>query len=94
MDQNKLKVLREVSYSIKPACGLCSFGQFRELEGGDFGTCYKFSYQHQKHTGEKRQLSIFRYGSCPSFELDKGNIILGPDMDIGPETAWKEFLKP
>jgi len=68
MDANKLKVLQDLSYEIRPACGLCVHGVFPQ---NDWGTCQKHQYDHLKHTGEPRQLSIFRYGSCKEYEFHK-----------------------
>jgi hypothetical protein len=66
MDANKLKVLQEVAYTVNKSCGLCTHGVF---PNNDWGTCRVHVYDHLKHTGEARQLSVFRYGSCPRFEL-------------------------
>lgn len=68
MDTNKLKVLRGLPYSIQKTCGLCTHGVF---PNNDWGTCQLHTYDHLKHTGEDRKLSIVRYGSCPSFEFHK-----------------------
>ena len=81
MDANKLKVLRDLPYSIQKTCGLCVHGVF---PSNDWGTCQAHTYDHLKHTGEARQLSIFRYGSCPSFKLHEPLL-----TTIG---AFKEFL--
>lgn len=62
MDENKLDKLREVGYEIKACCRLCLHGNFAPFS--DFGTCAKHTYEHLKHTGEPRQLSIHRMGKC------------------------------
>ena len=62
MDANKLKVLREMGYTIPVTCGLCAFSK---IERGDWGTCHKHTYKHLKHSGPPRQLSINRHGTCP-----------------------------
>lgn len=81
MDENKLKVLRELPYQVHKVCGLCKHGVFPQ---NDFGTCSRVQYEHKKHTGPARQLSIFRHGSCPHFELkDEATWTLG---------AYVEFL--
>jgi hypothetical protein len=51
----------------------------------DFGTCAIKTYDHLKHTGSDRQLSINRYGACASgFELsDVAEASLG---------LWRQFL--
>ena len=66
MDNNKLKVLREIGYRIMPTCGDCVWAEFPQ---DDWGTCGLHDYQHEKHTGEKRQLSIHKSGNCPQFEV-------------------------
>jgi len=73
MDPNKLKVLQEVSYRINPCCGLCKHGWFPQ---NDWGTCEIQKYEHQKHSGPPRQLSIHKYGRCPKFKA-KQNTNLG-----------------
>lgn len=79
MDKNKLTVLREAGYTIPN----CVHGQFDG--GGLFGTCVVRTYQHLKHTGEPRQLSVFAHGGCEE-KFD-----LRPEIDsmLG---AWAEFL--
>ncbi len=69
MDDNKLAELRRIEYRIPPSCGICVFGVFVGLS--DWGTCAKHEYQHKKHSGPKRKLSIYRAGSCPKFERDQ-----------------------
>ncbi len=61
MDNSKLKKLKELGYQIFPTCGRCKHGQFK---GYAWGTCAKFTYEHQKHTGVVRQLSIHQSGYC------------------------------
>lgn len=68
MDENKRKKLHEIGYRMNRACGLCKHGCFKP--NNDFGECELFRYDHLKHTGESRKLSINRLGSCPKFELD------------------------
>lgn len=70
MDKTKLKVLREVGYTFPKTCGMCAAGQFEGYRGmwPLWGTCGRQTYEHEKHTGEKRQLSIHLLGSCASFE--------------------------
>lgn len=70
MDANKLEELRRIGYTIPRTCGLCVHGTF--VGASDFGTCATRQYDHLKHTGPKRQLSIYRGGTCPDkFELDE-----------------------
>ena len=80
MDANKLKVLREIEYTISPACGRCRF-----MNDNDklWSTCKLFKYEHEKHTGEPRQLSVYRHGSCAKFEPI--------DMDL--LHGFQEFVK-
>lgn len=65
-DENKLAKLREIHFVTVDCCNMCTHGQFRP--GSDFGVCQKFTYEHQKHTGKPRQLSIHRAGRCLHFE--------------------------
>lgn len=82
MDQNKLEVLRSIGYTIPGTCGLCKHGVFPQNE---WGTCSVQEYQHKKHTGDPRKLSIVKSGSCSLFEKDETKIaVLG---------AFKEFVK-
>ena len=69
MDANKTQELRRVGYQIVPTCGMCQHGQDFSF-GLPFGTCAIQTYQHQKHTGPVRQLSVHRSGWCPKFELN------------------------
>ena len=66
MDENKKKKLEEIKYKIFPCCGACKSGNF--MTGMPWGTCMKFTYDHQKHTGEDRNISIHRSGVCDNFE--------------------------
>ena len=79
MDANKRETLLQLGYQIHPACGLCSHARFSQP--GDFGVCALKAYEHQKHTGAPRQLSIHRYGACSDFARPA---FLG---------AWEEFFK-
>lgn len=82
MDATKLKVLRDLDYKVQKTCGLCIHGVFPV---NDWGTCQKHEYQHEKHTGGARKLSIVKYGSCKDFkEYDSSGATLG---------AYQEFLK-
>lgn len=66
MDQNKLAKLDEIDYRIPALCALCAHGRFVGTD--DWGVCTKFTYVHQKHTGEPRELSITRFGSCSEWD--------------------------
>lgn len=84
MDKNKLQVLRDANYVIPKQCGLCVYGRFA-TPTADFGMCQVRQYRHEKHTGEPRQLSVYRGGGCPDlFELSPG-----AERALG---AWAEFV--
>jgi hypothetical protein len=72
VDANKLSRLTEIGYRIGPQCGLCRHGRFTTY---DWGSCDRHQYEHGKHTGPARALSIFRGGVCDSgYELDPGRL--------------------
>lgn len=73
MDENKDKQLAEISYKVHRTCGQCK--HFKPGHG-DFGTCNLFKYKHLKHTGEERQLSVNRYGSCSKFEMNPAALMM------------------
>lgn len=81
MDANKLKVLRALPYRINPCCALCQHGWFPK---DDWGTCELHTYEHEKHTGPRRQLSIYKQGSCPKFEAKPHLEHLGAFREFGP----------
>jgi len=84
MDANKLSILHSIGYTIGPSCALCKHGEFRTIKD-DFGSCLAKTYTHQKHTGEPRQLSIYRGGFCKDFEADPQK-----KANLG---AYQEFVK-
>ncbi len=63
MDANKLVKLKVIGYTIRKACGNCVHSLFPN-PNTDWGTCYKHTYEHLKHSNQKRQLSIHRSGVC------------------------------
>ena len=65
-DANKLSKLREIGYKVPVTCGLCNLGCF--AKGQDWGTCRLHQYEHLKHTGPARDVSIIRFGTCPLAE--------------------------
>lgn len=67
MDENKLKILKDINYKINETCGNCEYGQFVL---GDFGTCVRYNYSHLKHTDSIRSLSIVRDGCCTKHKID------------------------
>lgn len=84
MDANKLEVLRELPYSVRKVCSLCRHGVFPN-PSTDWGTCSEQEYEHKKHTGSPRQLSIVRFGNCSRFELS-------PRL-VATLGAYQEFLE-
>lgn len=70
-DENKFAKLREIGYSIQPCCGRCAFADLDYCEV--WGTCGKHKYQHLKHTGEKRKVSIHMFGWCKDFAVNPEN---------------------
>jgi len=68
MDANKLAKLKEIGYHVPKTCGLCINSQFAS-HLVEWGECTKHSYDHQKHTDSRRQLSVYRGGTCSGFEL-------------------------
>lgn len=89
MDPNKLKVLKEIGYEVRPGCGLCKNGNFR---GGDYwGTCLIYTYDHEKHSGPPRALSIHKFGACPSFMPKEGvNASIHGFVELA---TWNEEVK-
>jgi len=81
MDENKLKKLREIEYRVPGCCGLCV--SFRGNWSTGWGTCTQHRYQHKKHAGDKRQMSVCIYGRCDEF-------FEGDKMDLG---SFVEFLE-
>lgn len=69
MDANKRLKLVDIGYEIKPTCSTCSHGRF-ENQHELFGTCKRHDYQHLKHSGGRRELSVFQGGSCNDHEFD------------------------
>jgi len=71
-DDNKFQKLREIEYTITPACVFCIHGDFPSTS--IWGKCRKHRYQHLKHDNpdEGRGVSIITTGTCPDVELDPG----------------------
>jgi hypothetical protein len=72
LDANKRKKLKVIGYTIPPTCGTCTSGVFPQNE---WGTCATYQYDHQKHTGDARQLSIHKTGSCSSYNPDSVQLV-------------------
>ena len=65
MDENKLKVLKEINYQIRRTCGNCRYSN--GFSNG-FSTCKIYRYNHLKHSKETRELSINENGYCSEHE--------------------------
>lgn len=72
MDQNKLELLRKISYLINKSCGICIYAN---IGSSDWGTCSFHKYSHLKHSEEVRDLSINRYGSCGNFKINQSELL-------------------
>ena len=68
MDDNKLNKLRDIRYTMRQCCGTCKHRHFEFR--AEWGTCNLFTYEHKKHTGEPRNLSIHMYGTCYEYEME------------------------
>lgn len=84
MDKNKLKVLQDIEYQVKRTCGTCINASIKPAT--DWGTCKIWTYEHLKHTEERSQLSINRYGQCSSHEAP-----FSMSVHLG---GFIEFLEP
>lgn len=84
MDANKLKVLREIDYTIHPHCGIC---RHADLSSDGWGYCNRHTYEHRKHSEPVSRLSVHRTGSCSSFELDENALAA-----VGLH-AFREFVQ-
>lgn len=65
MDANKAQKLRDIRYAWAETCENCEFSNIANMT--EFGVCTKYTYKHLKHSGDERQLSISRFGWCPSW---------------------------
>lgn len=65
MDQNKLKVLQEINYSIRSTCKTCSYS---DLSADGWGYCNLHKYSHKKHVESVSRLSINQFGHCSKYE--------------------------
>lgn len=68
MDANKLILLNHVDYKVCRCCYFCKHAE-PFLAHNNWSTCRKHLYQHLKHTGEMRQMSILKFGVCRDFEF-------------------------
>ncbi len=83
MDKNKQLKLREIGYRINEGCGVCFHGKFPHNQ---WGTCDIHTYEHNKHSVERSELSIHKLGSCSEYTADP--------MIIVQLHAYEEFLRP
>lgn len=72
-DPAKFEKLREIGYAVPVTCGLCIHREFT-TRTQLWGSCKRSTYVHGKHTGEPRQVSIYRAGTCGSSKLDPDKI--------------------
>jgi len=72
-DENKFEMLGEVCYTVRACCEICVHGTFPS-PASLWGTCAHITYEHKKHTGDKRQLSINRIGVCKVFDADDAKL--------------------
>lgn len=66
MDENKRQILKQIGYEIRPCCGSCKHGR---IGNTGFGDCLLHKYDHLKHSGGPRALSVYQSGWCPKFEM-------------------------
>lgn len=65
MDANKRQKLREIGYEIRPSCGTCV--HFYDVGTAQmWSTCNLHTYEHLKHSKQKRHLSVHAAGWCPN----------------------------
>ncbi|HEU5116103.1 MAG TPA: hypothetical protein VFT74_05440 [Isosphaeraceae bacterium] len=75
MDANKLQKLKDIGYVVRRTCDNCYYAEFNHRADA-FGECTLYTYEHKKHTGPARQLSINRNGTCPSHTLSDAQTAL------------------
>lgn len=81
-DPNKLKVLKEAGYIVRPSCDSC---EHFIIGTNKWGTCGVIKYQHSKHTGDPRNASVRRDGWCPKY-----NCVSSTDLEI---SGFEIFLQ-
>ena len=64
-DENKLRALEAVGFTLKDVCGACE--HFRPGRARPWGTCRVTTYSHGKHSGADREASVPDSGWCPRF---------------------------
>ena len=85
MDDNKRQELKSIGFTIPAACWLCKYSSFPS-KGSPWGTCKLNQYEHKKHTGPKRELSIHSGGTCQKFQLNQSAL---PAIH-----GFAEFIQP
>lgn len=71
MDQNKLKVLQEINYSIRSTCKSCFYS---DLSVDGWGYCNLHKYAHKKHSEAESRLSINELGHCSKYKKSLPNV--------------------
>jgi hypothetical protein len=80
VDDNKLKKLQDIGYTIQKCCANCAESEVGGV--AQWGTCNVVGYFHNKH-GETRALSINATGVCPQHRWREA-LVLG---------AFDQFVK-
>jgi hypothetical protein len=90
-DPNKFKKLREIGYEIPITCGLCTYSRWNRISGPvTWGTCRLHEYQHAKHTGPPRGVSIVSSGTCPDAESGSAVLVLESHAEfLRNSRAWR-----
>ena len=85
-DDNKFKVLRDIGYTIPVTCDSCVNSEFPNSKS-PWGTCTLpiAQYEHLKHTGERRGVSIHREGSC---QFVRGDLAKVTRKALGAHTEF------
>ena len=63
-DENKLRALNLAGYRIRLTCGNCDYLKRKRVDGPEWGTCAKITYDHGKHTERRRCASVHVSGWC------------------------------
>jgi hypothetical protein len=101
VDENKRAKLIDAAYRVLRTCGNCIHSDILEVVGMSavWGTCRRWRYQHNKHTGEPRPLSVNAAGTC-SFHVLRRNApiklggftpFLEPELCTCPECVAGEL---
>lgn len=90
MDANKRAALEAIDYVILDTCDSCDHARFAGC--AEFGTCDLYEYQHEKHTGHRRQLSIHRAGICARYARRTGAQADAERHRLGDFIGFRERL--